>query len=198
MNDEKHVTGLIGGVEKRTIEVVDYDPRWPELFQKHAAVLADALKEAAIRIEHIGSTSVPGLSAKPIIDMLLVVEHSGDEKSYLPALEAAGYVLRVREPEFHEHRMFRTPEKDVHIHVFSSGSPEIGRYLMFRDQLRKSAEDRNLYESTKRRLASLDWSDMNAYAKAKTDVVERIIASSQRSNETPRENPDEGYSEPHF
>ena len=174
---------LIGGAEKRTIEIVDYDPRWPEQFQAHASTIALTLGAVALRMEHIGSTSVPGLAAKPIIDILVVVENSGDEGYYLPALEAAGYVLRVREPDFHEHRMLRTPARDVHIHVFSAGSTEIERYLTFRDRLRCNAVDRQRYETKKRALATQSWSDMDAYANAKTEVIEGIIAAARVAGE---------------
>ncbi len=172
-------TGLIGGVEKREIRIVDYDPGWSEKFQIHANRIARALNDTVVRIEHIGSTSVTELAAKPIIDILLVVVDSQDEAAYLAKLEAVGYVLRVREPEFHEHRMLRSPELDVHIHVYSQGCPEIERYLTFRDWLRQHAVGRRVYEETKRRLAAQDWSDMNAYADAKTDVIEGIIAAAR-------------------
>jgi GrpB-like predicted nucleotidyltransferase (UPF0157 family) len=168
--------GLIGGIEPQTIVVADYDPAWEERFRREEERIREALGEAALTVEHIGSTSVPGLAAKPIVDILLVVEDSGDEASYLPALEGAGYVLRVREPDFHEHRMFRTPEKDVHVHVYSSGSPEIGRYLLLRDRLRADEGDRELYARTKRDLAREEWSSVQHYADAKTKVVEGIIA----------------------
>ena len=112
---------IIGEIEPQTIVVADYDPAWPERFRREEARIRAALGGAALAVEHIGSTSVDGLAAKPIIDVLLVVEDSGDESSYLPALEEAGYVLRVREPDFDEHRMFRTPEKDVHVHVLLPG-----------------------------------------------------------------------------
>src|SRR5918997_1075577 len=124
----------------------------------------------------IGSTSVPGLAAKPIVDVLLVVEDSSDEGSYMPALEAAGYVLRVREPDFDEHRMFRTPEKDVHVHVYSAGSKETERYLLLRERLREDEGDRELYARTKRGLAAREWPSMEHYAEAKTEVVERSTA----------------------
>ena len=186
MKEKETPTGLIGGIERRTIEIVDYQPRWREVFESHARIIAAALGAAALSIEHIGSTSVPGLAAKPIVDVLLVVADSADEAAYLPQLEAAGYVLRVREPDFHEHRMFRTPARDVHIHVFSPGSPEIERYLTFRDRLRRNSHDRQLYEQTKRRLASQPWPDMNAYADAKTQVVEGIIAAARAAGEESR------------
>ena len=170
-------TGLIGGIEKRGIPIADYDPNWPDKFREQAGAVAAALDGVALRIEHIGSTSVPGLAAKAIIDILLVVQDSANENSYLPQLEAAGYELCVREPDWHEHRMFRTPAKDVHVHVFSAGSPEIERHLVFRDRLRTNADDRSLYEQTKRRLAAQSWPTVDDYARAKTEVIESIIAA---------------------
>jgi GrpB-like predicted nucleotidyltransferase (UPF0157 family) len=167
---------IIGEIEPQAIVIADYDPAWPERFAKEETNIRAALGGAALSVEHIGSTSVPGLAAKPIVDILLVVEDSGDEASYLPALEEAGYVLRVREPDFDEHRMFRTPEKDVHVHVYSAGSKEIRRYLLLRDHLRKNEEDRELYAGTKGELASRDWPSMNHYAEAKTEVIEGILA----------------------
>ena len=167
---------LIGGIEKREIVVVDYDPCWPAKFQLHAEMLSRALGGKALAIEHVGSTSVPGLAAKPIIDIIILVEDSGDEAAYLPALVEAGYVLRVREADWHQHRMFRTPELDVHVHIFSQGCVEVTRQLAFRDRLKANVEDRCLYESVKRKLANEDWPDMNAYAREKTEVVEQITA----------------------
>ena len=178
-------TGLIGGVEKVRVKIVDYDPDWPNKYKIHARIIAAALGTTALRVEHIGSTSVPGLAAKPIIDILVVVKDSTDEATYLPQLESAGYELRVREPDWHEHRMFRTPEKDVHVHVYSAGCPEIQRNLLFCDRLRSNIDDRRRYEQTKRELATKDWADMNDYAAAKTEVVESIItAASQLPDET--------------
>lgn len=168
-------TGLIGGIEQRDIKVVDYDPKWEKKFEKHAKIIIDAVGINALRVEHIGSTSVPALVAKPIVDILVVVADSADETTYLSQLEAEGYLLRVREPDWNEHRMFRTPEKDVHIHVYSVGCLEIQRNLTFRDRLRRNAEDRDLYGQTKHELATQEWSDMNAYANAKTEVIENII-----------------------
>ncbi len=174
--EERIRESIIGEIESPAIVVVDYDPAWPERFRREAAKIRAALGEAALAIEHIGSTAVPGLSAKPIVDVLLVVEDSSNEASYVPALEGAGYVLRVRERDFHEHRMLRTAARDVHVHVFSPGSPEIERYLLLRDRLRRDAEDRALYARTKRDLATRDWPSMQHYAEAKTEVIEGIIA----------------------
>jgi len=171
---------LIGGIEKRHIVIVDYDRRWPAQFQKHAEILWGVLGSEALVIEHVGSTSVPELAAKPIMDIDVLVKDSSDEAAYLPACAAAGYVLRVREADWHQHRMFRTPELDVHVHVFSLGCVEFERHIAFRNHLRRCREDRLLYESVKRKLAEADWSDMNAYARAKTEVVEQILARAMR------------------
>lgn len=179
-------TGLIGGAEKRDIRIVDYDPGWPNKFETHAKTIVEAVGDSILRIEHIGSTSVPGLAAKPIIDILVEVPDSADESAYLPQLEAAGYSLRVREPEWNEHRMFRTPRQDVHVHVYSAGCPEIERNLTFRDRLRANADDRKRYEELKRELAARSWSDMNEYAAAKTAVIEKIIAAARAAGEIPR------------
>lgn len=181
--EEQPGRGIIGEVEQQAIVIAAYDPAWPRRFDREEAKVRAALGPAALSVEHVGSTSVPGLAAKPIVDMLLVVEDSGDEDSYLPALEEAGYVLRVREPDFEEHRMFRTPEKDVHIHVLSPDSREGKRLLLLRDHLRRNEEDRELYADTKRELASRDWPSMQHYADAKTGIVEDILARASGSSD---------------
>jgi GrpB-like predicted nucleotidyltransferase (UPF0157 family) len=160
-----------------TVTIAEYDPGWVRRFQAHAAIILSALGDDALRIEHIGSTAVPGLAAKPIVDILLVVANSADEASYVATIEAAGYELHVREPEFHEHRMFKTRERDVNLHVFTIGCPEIDRYLTFRDRLRHHADDRAMYERTKRTLAQQFWPDTDSYARAKSEIIERIIAA---------------------
>ena len=164
---------LVGGVEKRHLEVVDYDPRWVDIFAEHEARLRDALRDVSVRIEHIGSTSVPGLAAKPIVDIVVAVDDITAEEDYLDAMLAAGYLLRVREPG---HRLVRTPERDVHVHIYGTGDEAITRYLLLRDRLRTDATDRALYERTKRALIAQGFEDMNAYADAKTDVIAAILA----------------------
>jgi GrpB-like predicted nucleotidyltransferase (UPF0157 family) len=162
------------------IEVADYDPAWPRLFEREADRIRSVLGERVMRLEHVGSTSVPGLAAKPIIDILLVVPDSGDEPAYVPALEAAGYLLVIREPEWHQHRVFKGPDTNVNLHVHSPGSPEIERYLRFRDRLRSDPADRERYQRAKRELAQRDWRYVQQYADAKTPVVEEILARAQR------------------
>ena len=162
---------LVGGVERRTLELAAYDPRWPEAYADHEQRIRAALGPVAVQVEHIGSTSVPGLAAKPIVDVLVTVEDITAEEDYLDQLLDTGYELRVREPG---HRLVRTPERDVHVHVLQVGDQAAVDYLLFRDHLRADPEDRDLYERTKRSLLEQDWADMNAYSDAKTGVIAEI------------------------
>ena len=116
------------------IQVVDDDPDWPRLFEREAERIRDVLGERVGQLEHVGSTSVPGLAAKPIIDILLVVPDSSDEPAYVPDLEAAGYRLVIREPEWFEHRCLKGPDTNVNLHVYPPACPEIERYLLFRER----------------------------------------------------------------
>jgi len=154
----------------------DYDPHWPGLFEREAARIRGALGDRVRLLEHAGSTSVPGLAAKPIIDMVLAVPDSTAEDDYVPPMEAVGYVLRIREPEWFEHRLFKGTVPASNIHVFTEGTSEIDRMLAFRDWLRSHDEDRLLYERTKRELATREWKYVQHYADAKTEVIEAILA----------------------
>jgi GrpB-like predicted nucleotidyltransferase (UPF0157 family) len=178
MTAEEIAQATVGTVERLTkpIEIADYDPEWPALFERERARIESTLGDRALMIEHVGSTSVPELAAKPRIDILLVVQNSGDEPAYACDLESAGYTLRIREPHWHEHRVFKGPDTDVNLHVFSPGCVEIERMLGFRDWLRTHPGDRERYERTKRDLASQPWEFTQNYADAKTAVVEEIIA----------------------
>lgn len=158
------------------IVLAEYDPAWPALFEREAKRIHQALGQRARLLEHVGSTSVPGLPAKPIIDILLAVADSSDESSYKPSLEAAGYVLRIREPDWHQHRVFKGPDTNVNVHVFTEGSSEIARMVRFRDRLRAHTGERDLYERTKRELAARRWEYVQHYADAKSEVVEGILA----------------------
>ena len=158
------------------IHLADYDPDWPALYEREAARVREILGDRVRLLEHVGSTSVPGLPAKPIIDILLVVEDSSDEPAYLPRLEAAGYVLRIREPDWYEHRVCKGPDTNVNLHIFSVGSPEIARMVGFRDRLRSDPAAFTRYLDAKRDLAGRDWDFVQQYADAKSEVVEAIIA----------------------
>lgn len=163
-----------------TIELLPYDGAWPRLYDGEAARVLSVLGGKVLLLEHVGSTSVPGLSAKPIIDMLLAVADSSDEPDYVPSMEAAGYVLRIREPDWYEHRLFKGPAANINLHVFSAGCVEIDRMLRFRDHLRSNDSDREVYSRTKHELASRRWKYVQEYADAKSEVVETIIARSRR------------------
>jgi len=157
------------------IAIEEYDRRWLERFRREEAKIRRALGERALRIEHVGSTSVPGLAAKPVIDVLLEVVDSADEAAYAPLLESAGYGLRIREPEWFEHRFFKDGAEVVQIHVFGAGCPEIERMLRFRDWLRANGADREWYGLKKRELAEREWERVDDYANAKTEVIEAIL-----------------------
>lgn len=163
---------LLGGREPAVIAVVDHDERWPARFQDLAGRVHRALGARALRVEHIGSTAVPGLAAKPIIDVLLTVADVTDEAAYVSALEATGLVLRVRESAY---RMLRSPARDVHLHVYEPAHDAVRDYLDLRDWLTVDRAGRELYAATKRRLAQQSWRDMNDYADAKSEVIQDML-----------------------
>lgn len=163
------------------VTLVAYDVAWPALFAREAERIRGALGDGALLVEHAGSTAVPGLAAKPIVDIVLAVADSADEPSYVPALEAAGYALRIREPEWFEHRMLKGPDTDVNLHVFTAGCEEIVRVLCFRDRLRSSGADRERYAAVKQARAARRWRYVQHYADAKSAVVAEILARAAMS-----------------
>jgi len=176
---------LVGGPERVEIHLHSYDDGWPGAYLEHrtrirAALTASGVDIEHLVIEHIGSTSVPGLAAKPIVDIVVGVPDITAEEDYLEPLLAAGYELRVREPG---HRLVRTPARDVHVHLYERDDPAVAEYLLLRDRLRTDACDRDLYESTKRALLDEKWDDMNDYADAKTDVILSIKARARAALE---------------
>ena len=182
MTEEQIRAANVGGLTPLAapIQIVDYDPAWPGLFEREAERVRAVLGEQVLMLEHVGSTSVPGLAAKPRIDMLLAVANSADESTYVLALEAAGYRLQVREPDWYEHRLFKGPDTDINLHVFTLGCSEIDRMLLFRNWLRSHPSDRQLYEDTKRALARREWKYTQNYADAKTAVVQEIMARAEQ------------------
>ena len=184
LSEDQIRSATVGALRPRSgpIQLVDYDPQWPQIFQREADRVQAALGNYALLIEHVGSTSVPGLAAKPIVDILLVVANSADETAYVPVLESAGFRLRIREPEWYQHCVLKGPESDINLHVFSAGCPEIDRMLSFRDRLRSDESDRRRYELAKRTLAQRDWKYTQNYADAKTAVIEEIIARARETD----------------
>jgi len=182
LTDDEIRTAHVGEVRPLHghVRIVDYDSQWVDLFEREAARIRSVLAGSALRIEHVGSTAVPGLAAKPIIDIVLVVTDSADETAYVPLLEAAGYRLHIREADWYEHRMFKGPDTDINLHTFSAGCLEVDRMLAFRDWLRVSPADRQLYARTKLDLAQKQWTFTQNYADAKTTVVDDIMTRASR------------------
>jgi len=164
-----------------TIYLAAYDPAWPSLFTRLKQRIHEALEDDILLLEHVGSTSVPGLSAKPIIDILLAVADSSAEASLVERLEQRGFKLRIREPDWYEHRMFKSSDPNANLHVFSEGCEEIDRMLLFRDWLRNHADDKLLYEGKKRELAGRIWKYTQNYADAKSEIVQEILARARRN-----------------
>ena len=170
---------LVGGPEALEVKLCSYDEAWADIFLHHRGRIREALAGQDVLIEHIGSTSVPGLAAKPIVDVVVGVDDVTAEEDYLDQLLAIGYELRVREPG---HRLVRTQERDLHVHIYHRGDVAIAEYLLLRDHLRRDARDRALYERTKRTLMTQRWEDMNDYAAAKTDVIQAIKARARSAH----------------
>jgi GrpB-like predicted nucleotidyltransferase (UPF0157 family) len=184
-SEEQIHAARIGGAQPLPgghIVLVDYDPHWPHLFAREAERVRLALGERVLRLEHCGSTSVLGLMAKPIIDIVLEVPDSADESTYVTPLEQAGYALRIREPDWYQHRLFKGPDTDINLHVFSGGCPEIERMLLFRDWLRSNVAERDLYLRTKLELAQREWKYTQNYADAKSEVVEEIVCRARQAS----------------
>jgi GrpB-like predicted nucleotidyltransferase (UPF0157 family) len=158
------------------INLAPYAEEWPRQYAAEAAKIQAALGDKALQIEHAGSTSVPRLDAKPIIDIILVVARPEDEADYVPALESASYALHIREPDWYQHRVLKGASPAVNLHVFGPDCEEVQRMLLFRDWLRREPGDRARYLRAKRELAQRDWTYAQEYADAKSTVVQAIIA----------------------
>jgi GrpB-like predicted nucleotidyltransferase (UPF0157 family) len=143
-----------GSESAERVSILAADPTWADTYRGIARTVREALGTTAISIEHIGSTSVPGLDAKPIIDIDVIVRDPGDEQRYVPALERCGFDLIVREPWWYQHRCFRLAHPACNLHVFPVDCPESARHAIFRDWLRSHPDDRALYAETKRDAAA--------------------------------------------
>jgi GrpB-like predicted nucleotidyltransferase (UPF0157 family) len=188
-SDEEIAKARVVEVGPERVEMRDPDPRWPDEFGRLEMRIRDALGELVLSLEHIGSTSVPGLCAKPVIDADLTVPDSADEAAYVPAMEAVGFVLRGREPAWEEHRMFRGADPTSNVHVWSPWAVEPRRTRMFRDWLRTHEGDRAAYAELKRSLAARGFTDVMHYNNAKGglvyDIYERIFAADPEHEHDP-------------
>ncbi|MET7424240.1 GrpB family protein [Dactylosporangium sp. NPDC005555] len=170
--------GVVGEWPKPPGPIVlhPYDPAWPDRYAAVSAAIRAVLGDLVAGLEHVGSTSVPGLAAKPVIDIDLLIADTADESAYVPALTAAGYVLVLREPWWHGHRMLVSAAADVHLHVWPQDAPEPVRHKLFRDWLRTRPDDLRLYASVKYRLAGETAANPGDYSLAKNDVIDDIYA----------------------
>ncbi len=175
---EQMAVALVGERPARweTILVEDHDPAWAGRFADVEARLRQTLGALIVSVEHVGSTAVPGLPAKPVIDVDLLLPDAVTEADYVPALAEAGYRLVLREPWWYGHRMLVSPAADVHLHIWPRSAPEPIRHKLFRDWLRSHPEDRDRYALTKRRLAGESSDRPGDYSLAKSDVIDEIFA----------------------
>jgi GrpB-like predicted nucleotidyltransferase (UPF0157 family) len=180
----------VGSQPPRTITVVPYDDGWPDHYSGVEARVRAALGDRVLGLQHIGSTSVPGLAAKPVIDADLTVADSADESSYVPELEAAGFNLRIREPEWEEHRLLTYEAPPTNLHVFPPGTPEPARHRMFRDWLRTHPDDREAYAALKTELGTRSFRSGMDYNNHKGelvyDIYERIFAADPEHEHDPQ------------
>jgi GrpB-like predicted nucleotidyltransferase (UPF0157 family) len=161
----------VGDHPQRAIVVVPYDEAWPSDFARLSSIVRAALGDRVLALEHVGSTSVAGLMAKPVIDADLTVADSGDEAAYVPALEAVGFALRVREPDWEEHRVLTIEAPQTNLHVFSPGAREPQRHALFRDWLRSHEDDRAAYGALKAELGGRGFTDSMDYNNHKSELV---------------------------
>lgn len=177
-DEDQHVAAWVGesAPPADPIVIVDSDPGWPAAYERAAETIIRALGETIVRIEHVGSTSVPGLPAKPIIDIDVQVPDSSAEETYVPGLTAAGYRHVLREPWWNGHRMLVPERGGVNLHVFPDGAPEPLRHLLFRDWLRSHPDDRELYAAAKRELAAITADHPDTYNLDKNTVIDDIYS----------------------
>jgi GrpB-like predicted nucleotidyltransferase (UPF0157 family) len=183
VDDDQLRAVTVGDLPPEYAEVVvaAYDPIWPHWFESAAFRIREALGEKALELHHVGSTSVRGLPAKPLIDIDLVVADTTDEHAYVPPLEAIGYELRIREPDWYEHRLLRGFDPAVNLHVFNPACEEVAQMLLLRDWLRTHDDDRELYARRKRELAAKEWKYVQNYADAKSEIVQEILSRARES-----------------
>ncbi|RHZ57467.1 GrpB family protein [Aspergillus thermomutatus] len=175
---DRHYVEIISSRPQKPIEIVDYDPSWPSIFASLAQRITSALGPTAISISHVGSTSIPGLPAKAVIDIDLVVPDPTAEADYVPALQAAGFQFLFREPNWYEHRFFGLAEPYANLHVFGPGAGELSRHQRFREWLVAHPEDGALYVKAKREAAQASRENgeaVDGYNFRKEPVIEEIM-----------------------
>jgi len=175
---EQMAEAVVGRIpaSRAEVDVVEWSADWSARFAELSAAISDALGPVALSVEHVGSTSVEQLAAKPIIDIDITVADADAEDDYLPALESLGMWLVIREPWWHGHRLFVNEAGDCNVHVWPAGAGEPIRHLLFRDWLRTHPEDRERYATMKRELGDTHRSEPDRYNLAKNTVIDQIYA----------------------
>lgn len=169
-----------GSVRRRDpVDVVDYDPTWPEKFAYWRDRIADHVGEFALRIEHVGSTSVPGLAAKPRIDIQVSVPDITQEDSYVTQIETAGAQLRSRDDYHRYFRSFPGGPRVLQVHVCDVGSQWEADHLLFRDYLRSHPDARDAYAAVKRENAVVWADDSIGYTEAKGEIILDILEAAR-------------------
>ena len=162
------------------VELVDYDATWPELFKRERELVAPVLGANARRIEHMGSTSIPGLRAKPIVDVIVLVDDLVRARGVIPALEATGYSFWADNPDktklFLVKGLPPAPHRTHHLHVYDNAD-EVERHLIFRDRLRAHPELRDAYLALKTDLARRFRNDREAYTNHKVSFINEVVHS---------------------
>ncbi|GAW11582.1 hypothetical protein ANO14919_009290 [Xylariales sp. No.14919] len=186
--DEKDIE-IIARRPQKPIKIVEYRPEWPAMFAEVEKRIRQALGDRVVVIQHVGSTSVPGLAAKDVIDVDLAVADPADEESYVPDLQAAGFIFLLREPSWYQHRFFHLEEPYTNLHVFGSDSSEMVRHRLFRDWLREHEDDRERYAAVKREaaeVAAAAGENVQQYNNRKEsglrDILQRIFEAHGFSN----------------
>ena len=162
-----------------SITVVEFDREWPARFASWRDLIARSLGRSTLRIDHIGSTSVPGLMAKPIVDIQISVSDISDEERYVPELERLGVQLRSRDDLHRYFRPFADRPRNVHVHVCPAGSEWERRHLLFRAYLRANPAPRVVYVEAKREAARVWMDDGWAYTDAKSGVILDIMEEAE-------------------
>ncbi|MBE3002414.1 GrpB family protein [Nocardiopsis sp. HNM0947] len=157
------------------VYLAEPDPKWPYLFEREALRIRQALGERVLLLEHVGSTAVPGLIAKPCVDILLCVDEPADEDAYVPDLEKVGYTLAIRKPDWHDHRVLGGNQVNINLHVFAPECEQVGFLLRLRDHLCEDADARARYTEVKTALAERTWDHILEYVDAKTEVVQELL-----------------------
>jgi GrpB-like predicted nucleotidyltransferase (UPF0157 family) len=159
---------------KPPVVLVPHDPRWARAFEEARAAIMVACGECVLDVLHVGSTAIPGIAAKPVIDMMALLRRHEDGFACVPAMAASGFEFRGEAGLGGRHFFRKGHPRTQHVHMYQSDHPEVGRHVRFRDYLRQHPDEASAYEALKRALATRFGSDRRAYSDAKSEFCARI------------------------